>query len=69
MFNTTSVDEVRRATSSGSFTIAPVCREIMADDITPIEALRALKAASDRCYLLESVVGREKRGRYTFLGF
>lgn len=69
MFTTTTLDEVRNAISSASFTIAPVCREIMADDITPIEALRALKAASDRCYLLESVVGREQRGRYTFLGF
>ena len=47
----------------------PVSREILADDITPIEALRAFRAVSDRCYLLESVVGRERRGRYTFLGF
>lgn len=69
MFTTTTMDEIRMAIVSGSFTIAPVCREIMADDVTPIEALRTLKAASARCYLLESVVGREKRGRYTFLGF
>ena len=69
MFTTTPLDIIRGLADSGEYTIAPVCREIMADDITPIEALRALKAASDRCYLLESVVGREKRGRYTFLGF
>lgn len=69
MFTTTSLDTIQKAAASGAYTIAPVGREILADDITPIEALRAFKAVSDRCYLLESVVGRERRGRYTFLGF
>ena len=69
MFTTTPLDTIQRAAASGAYTIAPVGREILADDITPIEALRAFKAVSDRCYLLESVVGRERRGRYTFLGF
>lgn len=69
MFTTTPLDTIQRAAASGAYTIAPVGREILADDITPIEALRAFKVVSDRCYLLESVVGRERRGRYTFLGF
>ena len=69
MFTTTPLDTIQRAAASGAYTIAPVSREILADDITPIEALRAFKAVSDRYYLLESVVGRERRGRYTFLGF
>ena len=69
MFTTTSLDTIQKAAASGAYTIAPVGREILADDITPIEALRAFRAVSDRCYLLESVVGRERRGRYTFLGF
>lgn len=69
MFTTTPLDTIQRAAASGAYTIAPVGREILADDITPIEALRAFRAVSDRCYLLESVVGRERRGRYTFLGF
>ena len=69
MFTTTSLDTIQKVAASGAYTIAPVGREILADDITPIEALRAFKAVSDRCYLLESVVGRERRGRYTFLGF
>lgn len=69
MFTTTSLDTIQKVAASGAYTIAPVGREILADDITPIEALRAFRAVSDRCYLLESVVGRERRGRYTFLGF
>lgn len=69
MFTTTSLDTIQKVAASGAYTIAPVSREILADDITPIEALRAFRAVSDRCYLLESVVGRERRGRYTFLGF
>ena len=69
MFTTTPLDTIQRAAASGAYTIAPVSREILADDITPIEALRAFRAVSDSCYLLESVVGRERRGRYTFLGF
>ena len=60
MFTTTPLDTIQRAAASGAYTIAPVSREILADDITPIEALRAFKAVSDRCYLLESVVGRER---------
>ena len=51
------------------YDIIPVCREIYADVITPITLLRKLAAVSQRYYLLESVEGGEKWGRYSFLGF
>lgn len=51
------------------YDIIPVCREIFADVITPITLLRKIAAVSKRYYLLESVEGGEKWGRYSFLGF
>lgn len=51
------------------YTIIPVCREIYADVITPITLLRRLAQISERYYLLESVEGGEKWGRYSFLGY
>lgn len=51
------------------YDIIPVCREIYADVITPITLLRKIAAVSKRYYLLESVEGGEKWGRYSFLGF
>lgn len=36
---------------------------------TPIEVLKCLKNTNRKCYLLESVEGGEKWGRYSFLGF
>lgn len=51
------------------YDIIPVCREIYADVITSITLLRKLAAVSKRYYLLESVEGGEKWGRYSFLGF
>ena len=44
--------------------IIPVCKEIYADVITPITLLRKIAAVSERYYLLESVEGGEKWGRY-----
>jgi anthranilate synthase component 1 len=48
-------------------TLIPVYREIMADLDTPVSAFR--KIDDGRCaFLLESIEGGEKWGRYTFLG-
>ena len=60
-------DEILKMTPD--YDIIPVCREIYADVITPITLLRKLAAVSKRYYLLESVEGGEKWGRYSFLGF
>lgn len=51
------------------YDIIPVCREIYADIITPITLLRKLSGISRRYYLLESIEGGEKWGRYSFLGY
>src|SRR5271157_1372618 len=47
--------------------LIPVYREILADIDTPVSALMKLSAKS-HAFLLESVEGGEKWGRYTFLG-
>ena len=51
------------------YSVIPVCREIFADSTTPIAVLRKLSAKSSRYFLLESVEGGEKWGRYSFLGW
>ncbi|MCI7739034.1 MAG: anthranilate synthase component I [Lachnospiraceae bacterium] len=51
------------------YDVVPVCKEIYADIITPIGLLRKLAALSKRYYLLESVEGGEKWGRYSFMGY
>lgn len=51
------------------YNLIPVSREIYADVITPITLLRKLSQVDDRFYLLESVEGGKRWGRYSFLGF
>jgi anthranilate synthase component 1 len=51
------------------FNLIPVCKEIYADIITPINLLRKLAQVDKNYYLLESVEGGERWGRYSFLGF
>ncbi|MDE7297750.1 MAG: anthranilate synthase component I [Lachnospiraceae bacterium] len=51
------------------YNLIPVSREIYADVITPITLLRRLSQVDDRFYLLESVEGGKRWGRYSFLGF
>ena len=58
-------DEFRKFAEQGN--LIPVYREILADIDTPVSALMKLSAKS-HVFLLESVEGGEKWGRYTFLG-
>ena len=51
------------------YSIVPLCRDIYADVITPITLLRKIAQVSDRYFLLESIEGGEKWGRYSFLGY
>lgn len=53
----------------GKYTFVPVAKEIYADVVTPIGLLRKLSRLDKQYYLLESVEGGEKWGRYSFLGF
>lgn len=51
------------------YNLIPVSRELYADIITPIALLRRLAQVDERFYLLESVEGGKRWGRYSFLGF
>ena len=51
------------------FDIVPVMTEIFADVVTPISLLRKIAVTKKNYYLLESVEGGEKWGRYSFLGY
>ena len=51
------------------YDVIPVSHEIYADVITPIGLLKKIAGTSSRYFLLESVEGGEKWGRYSFLGF
>lgn len=61
--------ELEKLKENKEYTLAPVSMEILSDFITPIEAMRILKATSTHAYLLESAKANENWGRYTFLGF
>lgn len=54
---------------ANDYTVIPICKEVYADIATPITLLRRLAAHSNQYYLLESVEGGEKWGRYSFLGY
>ena len=49
-------------------TLVPVVRRLTADLETPVSAFLRLAASEPECFLLESVEGGEKVGRYTFIG-
>ena len=49
-------------------TLIPVTRTISADLLTPVSAFLALAEGEPYAFLLESVEGGERIGRYTFLG-
>jgi anthranilate synthase component 1 len=48
--------------------VVPVAREVYADLTTPISAFMALAEGAGHAFLLESVIGGERLGRYSFLG-
>jgi anthranilate synthase component 1 len=62
----TTFDEFAELARAGTF--VPVCREIMADLLTPVSAFLKIAEHSDYAFLLESVEGGEHVGRYSFLG-
>ncbi len=64
-----SLEEVKAIAATGEYKALPLSCEMLSDICTPIEALKILKNVSSHCYMLESVVGNEKWGRYTFLGY
>src|SRR5450432_2144483 len=64
--NITSFDTFKELARRGTF--VPVCKEIVADLLTPVSAFLKIAEHSDYAFLLESVEGGEQVGRYSFLG-
>ena len=62
----TSFDEFKELAQRGTF--VPVCKEIVADLLTPVSAFLKIAEHSDYAFLLESVEGGEQVARYSFLG-
>jgi anthranilate synthase component 1 len=62
----TSLAEFRELAKQGTF--VPVCKEIVADLLTPVSAFLKIGGHADYAFLLESVEGGEHLGRYSFLG-
>ena len=63
-----SIDAVRAYAQTGRYRRVPVCKELLSDRFTPIEALRTLRSASCHCFLLESAEAGRTWGRHSFLG-
>lgn len=53
----------------GKYERVPVSVEILADTETTIGLIKKIASKSENCFLLESVEGGEKWGRYSFIGF
>ena len=62
----TTFDEFKELAQRGTF--VPVCKELMADLLTPVSAFLKIAEHSDYAFLLESVEGGEQVARYSFLG-
>jgi anthranilate synthase component I len=64
--NITSFEQFKELARRGTF--VPVCKEIVADLLTPVSAFIKVAENADYAFLLESVEGGEHVGRYSFLG-
>ena len=62
----TSFETFRELASRGTF--VPVCKEILADLLTPLSAFLKVAEHADYAFLFESVEGGEQVARYSFLG-
>jgi anthranilate synthase component 1 len=62
----TSFEEFTDLARRGTF--VPVCKELVADLLTPVSAFLKIAENADYSFLLESVEGGEHVGRYSFLG-
>ena len=59
-----------QAAARGGADVVPVYRQLLADRLTPVTAFELLgqgAGATQHAFLLESVVGSEKLGRYSFI--
>ena len=66
MDNETTFDEFVALAQQGTF--VPVCKEVMADLLTPVSAFMKVAEHAEHAFLFESVEGGERLARYSFLG-
>ena len=64
---TPSREELHRLAAAGEGNLAAIYREVRADLETPVSAYLKV-ARGDYSFLLESVEGGERMGRYSFIG-
>ena len=64
-----TLKEARTLAAAGGYREIPVARELLSDFLTPIQALRILRAQDNHCFLLESAADSAGWGRWSFLGF
>ena len=62
----TTLEEFKALAERGTF--VPVCKEMVADLLTPVSAFLKIAEDSEYAFLLESVEGGEQVARYSFLG-
>ena len=62
----TTFDQFRALARDATF--VPVCRELLADLLTPVSAFLKVAENADHAFLFESVAGGEHLARYSFLG-
>ena len=62
----TTFEEFSELARQGTF--VPVCKEMVADLLTPVSAFLKITENAEYAFLLESVEGGEQVGRYSFLG-
>ena len=64
-----TLQQARALADRESCRLIPVGRTLLSDFITPIQALRILRAQDNHCFLLESAADSAGWGRWSFLGF
>ncbi len=62
-----SFDEFKKLAKQGN--LVPVFADVLADTVTPVSLLASKWDSSRYCFLLESVEGGEKIGRYSIVSF
>lgn len=64
-----SLEEIRNIAKTGQYRRIPVRKEILADHLTTMEAVRCLEDADGHVFILESAENGKPWGRYSFLGY
>ncbi len=64
-----TLDQARMIANNDEYRVMPLSTEIYADEVTPVQVVKTLKAVSGHCFMLESAENNRNWGRYTFFGY